>query len=269
MKWTNVHVILYEGEIQIRNKPKRKMMRVILRTILHVDNDPQHPERFTVYAPSFAFCFQCRHQVAAMDWVKSIRSQIAVKQRTFIQLIFSPNDPPKSSDASISPHDTGLSLDPQHHCYIYTGKKLLKNIWVGLISENSAKVKRKKKIKVATFIIGRSASCNLRLKDPFSSRSHCKIVIFNNVPYICDMGQSSKGSIYLNPFLTLQGTILNGKQITHCPLSPGDIITVGHTNLLFGITKKIKFTYAKPLEVPTTSPGTKRAIKKSETNLKK
>jgi hypothetical protein len=40
----------------------------------------------------------------------------------------------------------------QHGCYIYGGKPLLKNIWVGVIKENSGKVKKKKKIKKDVFV---------------------------------------------------------------------------------------------------------------------
>lgn len=200
-----VHVILYDGELRVHPKHKpRKVFRVILKTTVSIDVNPVSQEEFIILTPSFSFRFRCRHEVASMDWVNCLRSQALVKEKSFIQSLFSiSHKPPSVPPIAPNTRDTTdlfekkltISPVPQHHCYIYTGKKILKNIWVGIICEDSAKVKKKTKIKVPTFIIGRSTSSDMRLKDPFISRSHCKIVLVETVPYICDMGQSGRGKI--------------------------------------------------------------------------
>jgi len=72
--------------------------------------------------------------------------------------------------------------------------------------------------------IGRSSSNDVVLTaDKYISRSHFKIVVDNNVPYLMDLGQAK------------DGTKLNGKKITKAPLKPGDLIGLGKSNLIFQV----------------------------------
>jgi len=72
--------------------------------------------------------------------------------------------------------------------------------------------------------IGRSSSNDVTLTaDKYISRSHCKIVVEENVPYLMDLGQAK------------DGTKLNGKRITKAPLKPGDLIGMGKSDIIFQV----------------------------------
>jgi len=58
--------------------------------------------------------------------------------------------------------------------------------------------------------------------DAYISRSHCRIEIKDNVPFLLDLGSNT-------------GTLLNGKKITCSPLKPGDIIRIGRTDFEFEV----------------------------------
>lgn len=185
----NIQAILYEGELRLYSKEKGRLIRIILRTIISIEVNPAAMDQFIILSPSFRFVFQCKHEIAAVDWVNSLRSQATTKEKSLLSNLFNL----ESSEESNNLIPVTVA---QHNCYIYSGKSLQGNMWLGLLKESTTKVKRKKKIKVSTFVIGRSASCNLKLKDPFTSRSHCKIMIIEGVPYLCDMGQSNKGKLF-------------------------------------------------------------------------
>ena len=67
-------------------------------------------------------------------------------------------------------------------------------------------------------LIGRGDSCNLRLKDPFASRVHCRIVDQNGRIILYDAGSR-------------WGTFVNGERVSACELHPGDRIDIGETTL--------------------------------------
>jgi len=72
--------------------------------------------------------------------------------------------------------------------------------------------------------IGRSSSNDVTLTaDKYISRSHCKIVVEENVPYLMDLGQAK------------DGTKLNGKRVTKAPLKPGDLIGMGKSDIIFQV----------------------------------
>lgn len=248
--------------MRLQEKRKQKSFRIVLKTILSVEVNPNSMDEFFVELPSFTFLFRCRHEIAAVDWVNALRlrARSRAKNKTFPHF-FSEYIPPDDESALLP-----VTVS-QHNCYIYTGKPLLRNMWVGLLKETSNKVKKQKKIKKQSFMIGRSSSSDFKIKDPYASRCHCKIVIVENVPYLCDMGQSNHG-MPLDSTSNYSGTLLNGKPITRWPLAPGDILTVGKAQLLFGISSKLQFTYAKPLDL--SSPTNIKSFKKDQdTNFKK
>lgn len=172
--------------MRLQEKRKCKSFRIVLKTILSVEVNPNSMDEFFVELPSFTFLFRCRHEIAAVDWVNALRLRAKSKNKTFPHFFSEDIDP--NSESVLLPVTVS-----QHNCYIYTGKPLLRNMWVGLLKETSNKVKKQKKIKKQSFMIGRSSSSDFQLKDPYSSRCHCKIVIVENVPYLCDMGQSNQG----------------------------------------------------------------------------
>jgi len=93
--------------------------------------------------------------------------------------------------------------------------------------------------------VGRSSSNSIRVTcDKYISRSHFKIVIENNVPFVADLGQSK------------QGTTLNEVRITKAPLKPGDLIGVGKSQFIFQVKDGLSIftqqqaTSATPNEEP-------------------
>lgn len=148
LQWTTMHVILCDGELRMFQKEKQKLFRIVLRCVLAVETPKDSVDPvFSVTTPSYVFWFRCRHVIAAADWVNSLRRQVASRERPSIFKFLNF----ESSDSGDS-----LELIPvtvaQHGCYIYGGKPLLKNIWVGLVNEKSGKVKKKKKIKKPVFV---------------------------------------------------------------------------------------------------------------------
>ena len=67
-------------------------------------------------------------------------------------------------------------------------------------------------------VIGREADCDLCIKDNESSRHHTKIA-------------SRRGRLIALDMESTNGTLVNGRKITECPLSEGDEITIGHTTM--------------------------------------
>eukprot|EP01127_Copromyxa_protea_P017546 TRINITY_DN5363_c0_g1_i1.p1 TRINITY_DN5363_c0_g1~~TRINITY_DN5363_c0_g1_i1.p1 ORF type:complete len:305 (-),score=25.55 TRINITY_DN5363_c0_g1_i1:496-1410(-) len=231
-KWRPVQVTLYAGELQLLFKEKSRMFRIILRSVLSIDVSSTTKEVFVVNTPSHSFQLRCRHEIAAVDWVNSLRTQIRLRDKTLLQQFFSfaggsrtqPSTEPQCGSELLSP-------PTPENSYKYSGKPLLKNCWVGIVNELNGKIKNKKKIKKDTFLIGRSGSADFIVKkDPYVSRTQCKISIVDNIPYLVDMGQSVKG------------TFLNSTYVTQAPIAPGDFLTVGRTKLVFGITKKVTFS---------------------------
>ena len=69
-------------------------------------------------------------------------------------------------------------------------------------------------------VIGRGEDCDLPLSDNQTSRRHCKIVLKGRSVELMDMGSTN-------------GTRHNDRMVDKAPLSTGDIIALGGTELLF------------------------------------
>lgn len=73
-------------------------------------------------------------------------------------------------------------------------------------------------------VIGRSRECEIRLDDENVSRRHCEVVEGINGWTLVDLGSTN-------------GTELNGRRVNRAELSDGDTITVGGSDLSFGLKR--------------------------------
>jgi FhaA, N-terminal domain/FHA domain len=73
-------------------------------------------------------------------------------------------------------------------------------------------------------VIGRSRECEVRLDDANVSRRHCEVVEGVDGWALVDLGSTN-------------GTELNGRRVDRAELSDGDTITVGGSDLIFGLTR--------------------------------
>jgi serine/threonine protein kinase len=71
-------------------------------------------------------------------------------------------------------------------------------------------------------LVGRSKSTPTRLSDPHVSRVHCQV-------------QLDGDDALLTDFESASGTLVNGDRVSRHVLQPGDIITIGETQLLFQV----------------------------------
>ena len=68
-------------------------------------------------------------------------------------------------------------------------------------------------------VIGRSRSCDLVLRDDSVSRRHLMLTVDGDHVVVIDLGSTN-------------GTLLNGRWITHAEARPGDILTLGEIELV-------------------------------------
>jgi len=68
--------------------------------------------------------------------------------------------------------------------------------------------------------IGRALGNDVRLRDPRSSRRHCRV-------------EPSEGGWILVDEESQNGTLLNGRRVARSPLSPGDVIRIGSASIAF------------------------------------
>jgi len=80
-------------------------------------------------------------------------------------------------------------------------------------------------IKKDVFTVGRDKSNNLVLDDDRVSRSHARFEYNKTQCEFIDLG-------------SLKGSELNGKSVQRARLAPGDVITLGHSQLTFTLKKK-------------------------------
>ncbi len=84
-------------------------------------------------------------------------------------------------------------------------------------------------------IVGRSRNCNLVLKDPSASRNHALLIVHPDGVRLKDLNSTN-------------GTYVNNQRLTEdLPLSPGDRISIGQTEMVFGATEDVLSSAA---EVP-------------------
>ncbi len=71
-------------------------------------------------------------------------------------------------------------------------------------------------------VLGRSRECDVRLPDANSSRRHAEIRYEEEAWWIVDLGSTN-------------GTLVNGKRAKRERLRDGDVVTLGSTDIVFGI----------------------------------
>jgi len=184
-----------EEKVSINERPY-SLINLKFITAIDMSSD----SAFSVTTPLRKFVFGCKHEVAATEWVNQLRLVTTKKNKSL---------PPMK-------HIVKKVSDNGYHYSKDISKRLS-------IVETFADGKQKThKIKPPSSTMGRSGSNTIRLTcDKYISRSHFKIVIENNVPFLEDLGQSKKG------------TTLNDTKVTKAPLKPGDLIGIGKSQLVF------------------------------------
>ena len=74
-------------------------------------------------------------------------------------------------------------------------------------------------------VIGRSRECDLQIEDPSASRRHAELRQEGTAYWIVDLDSTN-------------GIEVNGRRITRAKLDPGDIVTVGSTDITFGTERE-------------------------------
>jgi len=119
-------------------------------------------------------------KIAASEWVDKIRDLVAKARGATL--------PPMRS-AKEEKEDRGYTYSKP----VYGRMYLVEN------APKSYKVYKSKKHKLnkkGPSIVGRSNQVDITLneEDVLVSRQHCKIVVEDNVPYLCDLGQCHHGT---------------------------------------------------------------------------
>lgn len=79
-----------------------------------------------------------------------------------------------------------------------------------------------KELKEGNYIVGRSKSCDIVLRDPSISGQHVRIDV------------SAAGEVVFRDLLSRNGTVLNGAKVTQGKLKSGDTLRLGHIDVLIG-----------------------------------
>ena len=74
--------------------------------------------------------------------------------------------------------------------------------------------------------IGRSAECDLALRDPAVSRIHAFVEMDGAWPIVRDRGSTN-------------GTFVNGKRVERVRLSDGDVLKLGNTQLRLEVANDV------------------------------
>eukprot|EP01123_Difflugia_compressa_P004700 TRINITY_DN16181_c0_g1_i1.p1 TRINITY_DN16181_c0_g1~~TRINITY_DN16181_c0_g1_i1.p1 ORF type:complete len:353 (-),score=51.52 TRINITY_DN16181_c0_g1_i1:142-1167(-) len=160
---------------------------------------------FSITTPLRKFILRTKHEVALQEWVNKIRETVSKKNKY------------------LAPLKPVQKLSAQNSAGYQYSKPVNKYLSVIETFEDGHQ-KVHKLSKTGNSTIGRSSSNTVVLTaDKYISRSHCKIVVENNVPYIMDLGQAK------------DGTKLNGKTVTKAPLKPGDMIGMGKSDIIFQV----------------------------------
>ncbi|HEX9680892.1 MAG TPA: FHA domain-containing protein [Anaerolineales bacterium] len=93
--------------------------------------------------------------------------------------------------------------------------------------------------------VGRKSDNDLVLEDPHVSRRHAEIRLQHNRYVLADL-QSTVG------------TLVNGRPTQRHPLTPGDVITIGGIQLIYGEDGGSPPVRTSPLTPPAASAGAER-----------
>jgi len=164
--------------------------------------DIESDTTFSVTTPLRKFVFGCKHEEANTEWVNQLRIGTMKKNKAL---------PPLKR----------VGKKPSNNGYVYS-KDISKRLSIIETLEDGRQ--KSHKLKATANTLGRSASNTVRLtSDKYISRSHCKIEIIDNVPYLSDLGQAKAG------------TKLNNAKVIKSPLKPGDLIGIGKSQFVFQV----------------------------------
>jgi len=159
---------------------------------------------FSITTPLRKFILRTKHVVSLQEWVSKLRETIERKNKRL---------PPLKKIQSKQEDDRGYRYSKPIQKYLSV---------IETFEDGRQKVHKLSKGGSST--IGRSSSNDVVLTaDKYISRSHCKIVVEKNVPYLMDLGQAR------------DGTKLNGKRVTKAPLKPGDLVGMGKSDIIFQV----------------------------------
>jgi len=174
---------------------------------------------FSITTPLRKFTLRTKHEVALQEWVRKVRETIEKKNK------------------KLAPMKKIKIKQEDDRGYQYS-KSIQKYLSV-IETFEDGRQKVHKLSKAGSTTIGRSSSNDVTLTaDKYVSRSHCKIIVEKNVPYLMDLGQAK------------DGTKLNGKRVTKAPLKPGDLIGVGKSDIIFQV-KNGATLFSCPAGTPT------------------
>jgi pSer/pThr/pTyr-binding forkhead associated (FHA) protein len=84
-------------------------------------------------------------------------------------------------------------------------------------------------------VMGRSTKSDVLIQDAKVSRNHCRIEMTpQQVPVCFFRNDYANYCQILFDLGSLGGTLVNGKRVIKSALRPGDVITVGTTEVIFG-----------------------------------
>ncbi len=95
-------------------------------------------------------------------------------------------------------------------------------------------------LKQARFLLGRDASCQIRLPNPNVSRQHCEIAVDDGRAMLKDLGSSN-------------GTWVNRKRVSQTELAAGDIVNVGPFTFVVRVDGKPAAIDVKALGIGASS----------------
>jgi len=182
----------------LRQKPA---MNLLLRFVTHCDFHKSKKQKFIVATPLKKFVCEARHEIAATEWVDKIR-ELSNRAR--------PNALPPMRAVREGADNRGYAYSKPIEGRMYLMENPPKSFKL-------FKTKKHKLNKRGQSIVGRSNQVDVTLneEDVLVSRQHCKILVEDNIPYLCDLGQCH------------HGTQLNGQTVVRAALKPGDVIGFG------------------------------------------
>jgi len=211
--WKSLYCVLYKDFIYFFEPHERVSINIRPYTLINLKfitsvDYGKSPLTFNITTPLRRFVIRSKHEVAVDEWIQKIDERRLLKQ----------------GQKGVTPHKVqGNKKLLDNKGYMYTKPIRGKMRLIDTTNGNKRKVYKFPKSAPNGGNIGRSSSNDLSLScDGYISRSHCRIEIKENVPFLFDLGSHT-------------GTLLNGKKVTSSPLKPGDIVRIGRTDFEFQV----------------------------------
>jgi len=236
--WKKLYCVLYKDFIYFFEPHEKVSMNVSPYTLINLKfitsvDYGKEPFTFNISTPLRRFVIKCKHEVAVDQWIEHIENRRMKKSGQ--------KEPSGKVKGKRNTDDKG---------YMYS--KNIKGKMKLIDTTNKRRVYKFPKSSPLGGSIGRSSSNDLVISvDAYISRSHCRIEIRENVPFLLDLG-------------TTTGTILNDKKVTQAPLKPGDIIRLGRTDFEFQVKEGNEIFSRKNISVSSDSEENETVKKKKK-----